>query len=359
MLRSWLCYVAIVIGLAIFSIMYTKECAVVMFFVAVFVPVLYGITTMLIARKKISVFFGTKVLTMTREKASQIEVIIQNDSEFTSGCMVEVCLAIRSGMGGYIKKYRKKVAIQTGKNVLTFEYQPKVSGLSEIYMERVRVYGGFSLFYTKVKLEESLTFLVMPKFKEYAICQSLSFSEREGESPQFSSLRSGNDPSELYDIREYQRGDKLNRIHWKFSAKNSKMMVQDFGFSLACDTMLLLDVSGEKNVNKIETILEKFYYLVVHLTVENHIFYVVWKDERNHSLVRRMITKEEDIFTLFYDLFQSYMAEDTMAIEDMYEAQFEGEYMMQSVLFCVGRKQKELEIIRRKLSSNSLELVMG
>ena len=37
----------------------------------------------------------------------------------------------------------------------------------------------------------------------------------------------GYDPSELFDVREFQNGDRLQSVHWKLSARTDELMVKE------------------------------------------------------------------------------------------------------------------------------------
>ena len=55
--------------------------------------------------------------------------------------------------------------------------------------------------------------------------QTSNFS-LEGE--RFSEEVSGDDPSELFALRDYQPGDRMARIHWKLSARKGEWYVKEF-----------------------------------------------------------------------------------------------------------------------------------
>ena len=48
------------------------------------------------------------------------------------------------------------------------------------------------------------------------------------ESDSYSTIKGGDDPSEVFAIREYREGDRLQRIHWKLSYETKS--ANDKGF---------------------------------------------------------------------------------------------------------------------------------
>ena len=67
--------------------------------------------------------------------------------------------------------------------------------------------------------------------------------------------RKGNDPSELFDIREYAPGDDIRSIHWKLSSKTEKLIVRQSSEPFAYHMALLPDLArkqGERPITSEE-----------------------------------------------------------------------------------------------------------
>ena len=46
----------------------------------------------------------------------------------------------------------------------------------------------------------------------------------DSDSPEFSKVKSGDDPSEIFDLHPYREGDAVNLIHWKLTEKMDKAL---------------------------------------------------------------------------------------------------------------------------------------
>ena len=57
----------------------------------------------------------------------------------------------------------------------------------------------------------------------------------------YSVKKSGNDPGEIFAIREYVPGDPIKNIHWKISQKVGNLMVKELGLPTGNDTLILFD----------------------------------------------------------------------------------------------------------------------
>ena len=44
----------------------------------------------------------------------------------------------------------------------------------------------------------------------------------------YSDEESGDDPSQIFEIRDYRPGDKMQKIHWKLSAKSDSLIVKEY-----------------------------------------------------------------------------------------------------------------------------------
>ena len=69
--------------------------------------------------------------------------------------------------------------------------------------------------------------------------QSPDFPDME--SDDYSMTSPGDDPSELFDIRDYREGDSLRSIHWKLSGKYDRTVVKEMSQPVSNALLLLLD----------------------------------------------------------------------------------------------------------------------
>ncbi|MCI8365631.1 MAG: DUF58 domain-containing protein [Eubacterium sp.] len=355
---SWLIYILSLAAYSLFTILYGKQSTFIILFVIVFVPLLYSLLTWFLVRRGCRAYFETDSMTLEKNKKTEIIVKLECLSGLCTGNGVRVYISIYNGMRKRIFRGRKKLHLMSEEQTAVFEFVPKYSGVHKIVLEKVRVYSGFSLFCSTVHPEEQLSFMIMPEYKEFPVETGFIHEENEGESEQFSERKPGNDTSELYDIRSYRPGDKMNRINWKFSAKNDELMVQDYGFPIACDLAVFFDVSAEKDLQRIENALEILYYLMSYFTLAKKLFYVIWKDSKEQQVKRRMVSGSEDIYEVFQELFCTEMTDGKVCMEDMYSAQFEGEFLSSSIFIYGGRDDLEDdEYLRMKLRTDMLELI--
>ena len=80
---------------------------------------------------------------------------------------------------------------------------------------------------------------------------------------EYAADRPGDDPSELYDIREYRAGDRISRIHWKLSERGEEVYVKEGGLPLDQSPFLAVDPARADD-DRAETVLTEAFSLSRH-----------------------------------------------------------------------------------------------
>lgn len=155
---------------------------------------------------------------------------------------------------------------------------------------------------------------VTRKTREFIVDDSLEYSDRE----------SGDDPSEIYQIREYREKDALHDIHWKLSAKADDLLVKEHGRPLGCVVLIWLDLQiAEKGKKQIPpTFLEAVASLAMSLLEEECVHMVAWYESENQRIQKKRVSKEEHIYELLNRLL--YLKPYEKEIAEEYEDAFRG-----------------------------------
>lgn len=67
----------------------------------------------------------------------------------------------------------------------------------------------------------------------------------DGEGERYSQVKPGSDPTELFGLRDYRPGDRLNRVDWKLSQKTGGLLVREASLPLAQRVFILVDLYGD------------------------------------------------------------------------------------------------------------------
>ena len=123
---------------------------------------------------------------------------------------------------------------------LAIELIPEGCGEYTIRCQRLEVSDLFGLCVRSLPPlpEQHLTAFPRPIPVELKI-RKMPHGIQEGETAYEN--RKGNDPSEVFDLRDYQPQDDIRQIHWKLSSKLDTMVVKEASDTSHYDTILMLD----------------------------------------------------------------------------------------------------------------------
>lgn len=117
------------------------------------------------------------------------------------------------------------------------------TGMLTIHLSHSYLYDPLRLFCVPLKQKAEQKIMVMPVLEEPDYYSIYTTYDNLLESSEYSAQRPGEDASEIFDVREYQQGDSLNRIHWKLSAKEDTLVVKEFSMPLSRSNCILLELN--------------------------------------------------------------------------------------------------------------------
>lgn len=199
------------------------------------------------------------------------------------------------------------------------------SGNLEITLDAIKLYDYAKLFSLKRKLHSEIKAAVLPGYYELQESDLLSKNTQLVESDYYSPVKKGDDPSEVFEIREYREGDRLTRIHWKLSSKLNQLMIKEFSFPINCSILLFLNLNipeGEEVLPYMDAILECALSISYTLAMKGQQHYFAWYD-RKQGLVRRLrVAKESDLFEAVDGLLQVQPGSDMTDVPSAYLAEY-------------------------------------
>ncbi len=184
-----------------------------------------------------------------------------------------------------------------------------VCGNVAITVEKVRIYDYLNIFaWTIGKNLETQNILVLPPQKEMYLGRDRWYNETNEDSDRFSLYKKGDDPSEIFDIRDFADGDKIQRIHWKLSSKTGSLMVKEGSLPLTKAVHIFMDlcVAGQKderdrNIN----LLVQGAYSISMFMIDHGIPQVfIWHDKKNGVIQEYSVEQEEELYWMFQELFK-------------------------------------------------------
>lgn len=199
-----------------------------------------------------------------------------------------------------------------------------------ITCEQVRLFDFLHLtsIRKRPKRDAGVTVSVLPTIVETDL-EQLPLAVKEDifslENDLFSKVKPGDDPSEIFDIREYRDGDRIHRIHWKLSSKRNQWMVKDFSLPMSYQIAVLLDLFLEDETKSVCEFMDELLgraLSVSHTLLLKGIAHdFVWVDGRDGQLYEIPLAKEDDFYEMLEKLLYAhpYKEENRNMFAEVYE----------------------------------------
>lgn len=171
-------------------------------------------------------------------------------------------------------------------------------------IDEIKIYDFLMLFSIKKKTDIESIFCkvaIMPEFRGNAIEHEIQ-SGIEDESLEYSKRVSGDDPSEIFDIREYREGDRIRRIHRWLSEKHDSIIIKDFGEPIVSKVLILVDFSDSIRLS--EATLEVLYGVLENFK-DNEIKPVIKWFDANNKHINEYSENDFDIQNFFAIMLES------------------------------------------------------
>ena len=270
-------------------------------------------------------------------------ITVENRSAFFV-LSYEVCVRIGSRCGGSGRKRRFRGALSPlGSETLWCGVRTALCGSTEIRLESVRIFDPLSVFFLRRKEQKKAVVKVMPDFEPMAVEITRRTREFQAEAEEYASDRRGNDPSQIWQIREYRPGDPLRDIHWKLTAKEGELMVKEHSFPSGCAVLIRIELKrADYSEEGFSEMIRRAASLSVTLAEEKCVHMAAWYEEKNERIVRWRVDGAERVHEMIWDLLDAEPCADAEKMEACFEDAFRGVMFAAVVtLDAAGRIRKD------------------
>jgi uncharacterized protein (DUF58 family) len=358
MLRNFIKYLALLAAAGLLSILYNTYYMGILFLTLAVLPlVLFAQLSYLYGKLKAELVSVVHVV----KKGEVIPVSVQLDNPTIfpiSGIKINLTYRNAYSAQVYRKSFLVSVDASTKASVILNLYS-EYAGNLEISLKSVQVFDYLKLFSLKKKKKTELTVAVLPVY--YELPDQQFFALRSGivESDYYSAVKSGDDPSEVFSIREYREGDRPQRIHWKLSRKQDQLMIKEFSEPLNCSILLFADLCVPREMNRLlfmDAILECALSISYSLLMSGQLHYFAWY-EKGHGACRRIrIAQEKDLFEAVDGLLHV-MPDDTGTDAlAAYQAEYPKE-QYSNMIFITGEQPKKYSQVLSHLRTVTRQVI--
>lgn len=305
MLKNKLIYVAAIAGTFWLMLMYNSFYLVVLMWMLIILPfaliLLLGIWFF-----RIKVDMGISRESGTKHTPIPVQIKIDNESSFpVAYAEIKISYQNRFANERNVEIIATPV-IQGQAGYITFTVIPSYCGILDLKLISIRYFDYLKLFSIRKKLYIHRKILVMPRIISFETEIHPKVDNRQSDTEHFSKIKPGDDSSEVFDIREYKAGDKLQRIHWKLSSKKDILMVKEFSLPIDDSLVLLLDLCVPEGVkNKAaytDTLLETLFSISASLIENDCTHSIVWHNSQTGEIARRNILSENDLYDIMLEV---------------------------------------------------------
>lgn len=203
---------------------------------------------------------------------------------------------------------------------IRISFYPEYTGFVTLRIKRARIFDLFGLLPLPVSRKHIYgtdRILVLPQREE--IFLDLDDRKNTTRFPQEMEFRvqGEQDPPEVSQIREYQPGDALRKIHWKLTAKRDELMVCEHISEQICPLVFFVDF-GELT----EAFMKRFYSIAMELLQQDKSFYLAYYDPETMEVTRCQILKEENFYEYLLQMNISRIGEEHAEWEKEYSEKY-------------------------------------
>lgn len=320
MILTKILFLVLIIICVLFYILYLGNFALVLLIVVVTLPLIMYITTN-IAKKNITADFAVKDKTVAKNTSFPIQLVVTNNSIFPIG-KAEAHIEYYNIFNDEVSAFDLYLPIQPKNSQrITFQLQSEFCGTIRVTASYLNVFDPLRIFRFRSAQNVSTELLVLPECHD--ISGIVHYTDRINEdSDVFSEYHPGDDPSEVFDLREYNPGDKLNRIHWKLSSKKDDFIVKEYSLPIDVPCTLFLDLMSYSDkflsLAILDSLIDTFMSVSQFLIDNERGHSVVFFDTSKNMFTEHHINSTSDISIAVKSLLSSFRSDIPCQLPDNY-----------------------------------------
>ena len=244
-------------------------------------------------------------------------------------------LSVQGRAGQPLLKKKKKRWLrggmaESGTNSFDYPLIMEDYGSYELLLKKVRVYDLTGLFYMQKTVKSSGFVQVLPNMQEIGVHLTEAVKNFIGEADIYDEHRAGDDHSELFQVRPFQNGDKIQSVHWKLSARLDDLLVREDSLPKACPVVFLLRYVKEKQ-RKAEKVNA---YLVILASISFSLMdsgcphYAAWYSSSRQDVVRVRVDNEESLYQFLSCYLEETFESSKTDLLEAYEEKYRGEHYL-------------------------------
>lgn len=307
MIRTKIIYLFLIFGAVAFYVLFIDSMSMLVLILTLVFPLIQYLFLFFTSRK-ITASIKSENNTALKDEETKIILDIANHSHFPVSCAYAV-IEIQNTLTGEYQTLTTMMPVSAD-NIQTIKFSVSYNhcGRVIISLKNLKIYDYIKLFSKNVRLGALNEMMILPE--NISISPNIETEIAAiTDSDDFSKEKPGDDCSEIFDVREYIEGDKINRIHWKLSSKCDKLMLKEYSLPISNHLMILfefsLDTASNQAFNKTDAAIETILALSDFLIRSGMTFRLCWYNCKSHSFHNDVISTGDDVSAFLNALFSA------------------------------------------------------
>jgi hypothetical protein rflaF_11145 len=297
MIITKIVFLLMIIICVMFYILYLWDFALVLLVVTAALPLVMFIAA-LILKHNIKAEIIITEQSVSKNHAFPVQLCLTNKSFIPIG-KAEARIDYYNIFSNQITTFYLDMPVQArNTQKITFQLSSKFCGIVNIRTEYINIYDPIRMFRFKTAKKVGSSISIMPEI--YEIDGTVSFTDRiNEESNAFSETKPGDDPSEIFDLREYNAGDRLNRIHWKLSSKKDNFIVKEYSLPVDVPSMIFINLKcyedSDYTLPVFDTLIETLFAVSQFFIENERVHRIVFYNSKSREFTEKIIASSDDI----------------------------------------------------------------
>lgn len=240
MIRAKLLYAVLLVISILFFVLYRGKLSFELLIFAVLFPLPLWFSVVMLKRGMKTELYHSKEPIM---KGRFFQWIVQIDNRSIFSCAhAQMTFEYRSSLTDTTRELTMIVPVM-GRNSqrLRLTFHTVTCGVMQLTLKKIVIFDGMRLFKRTLRFEKQDTVIVMPEPTVMIPTEWPPVPQPDADTAEYSKTKSGDDPSEIFDLHLYREGDLISRIHWKLSSKLDTLMVKEYSLPVSAGCLLMAD----------------------------------------------------------------------------------------------------------------------
>lgn len=246
MLKNRLAYLLILLFTGIFFVCFNGYHSMYVFWLSLALPLIslgVSLPGMLTLRASVCVPGGGETARTCKGQPIPLQVAVMTRWPLPSG-RARVTLVIKNHFTGEERRESLEFSPSRTPQLMEHKLTSSLCGSLTCRLTKARAYDLLGLFSLPCfRRTGSCQVLVLPSVCRPALDMAPTHAWGEDQE-RYSAQKPGDDPTELFGLRDYRPGDRFSRVDWKLSQKTGSLLVREASLPLTDRALVLAELTG-------------------------------------------------------------------------------------------------------------------